>query len=164
MTDFTITYENNIFYCTKNNTKWISVDGEKWYGEEKRITELEKENAELKNKLTEKVTLESLDVVSAKMNDLEKENAELKESYYINRCLHSGCPYLHIDNRNCTKFGGYFTSVSNKNCPMMKNLNANIKLIKAKEILQDVVHQGNREGVERYTIEQAEQFIKENEQ
>ena len=121
--------ENNIFYCTKNNTKWISVDGEKWYGEEKRITELErknrllgercnqllkdkgdltdqiadikancdlaiegrdvkimeleKENAELKNKLTEKVTLESLDVVSAKMNDLEKENAELKKKIGI---------------------------------------------------------------------------------
>jgi hypothetical protein len=45
--DLSITYENNIFYCTKNNTKWISVDGEKWYGEEKRIAELEKENAEL---------------------------------------------------------------------------------------------------------------------
>lgn len=49
--DLSITYENNIFYCTKNNTKWISVDGEKWYGEEKRIAELEKENAELKEKL-----------------------------------------------------------------------------------------------------------------
>jgi uncharacterized coiled-coil protein SlyX len=46
--DLSITYENNIFYCTKNNTKWISVDGEKWYVEEKRIAELEKENAELK--------------------------------------------------------------------------------------------------------------------
>lgn len=44
------------------------------------IKELEKENAELKNKLTEKVTLESLDVVSAKMNDLEKENSELKRN------------------------------------------------------------------------------------
>lgn len=47
---------------------------------EKRIAELEQENAELKNKLTEKVTLESLDVVSAKMNDLEKENSELKRN------------------------------------------------------------------------------------
>ena len=37
---------------------------------EKRIAELEK-------KLTEKVTLESLDVVSGKIADLEKENAEL---------------------------------------------------------------------------------------
>lgn len=49
--DLSITYENNIFYCTKNNTKWISVDGEKWYGEEKRIEELERENAELREKL-----------------------------------------------------------------------------------------------------------------
>ena len=47
---------------------------------EEYIKSLEKENAELKNKLTEKVTLESLDVVSAKMNDLEKENAELKHN------------------------------------------------------------------------------------
>jgi len=42
---------------------------------------LEKENAELKNKLTEKVTLESLDVVSARMDDLEK---EAKQSYLDN--------------------------------------------------------------------------------
>ena len=49
-------------------------------GRDVKIMELEKENAELKNKLTEKVTLESLDVVSAKMNDLEKENAELKHN------------------------------------------------------------------------------------
>ena len=35
------------------------------------------------------------------------------------------------------------------------------QLEQAKEILQDVVHQGNREGVERHTIEQAEQFLKE---
>ena len=44
---------------------------------EEYIKSLEKENAELKNKLTEKVTLESLDVVSAKMNDLEEENNKL---------------------------------------------------------------------------------------
>ena len=42
--EINITYENNVFHCTKNGTKWISIDGEKWYGEEKRITELEKEN------------------------------------------------------------------------------------------------------------------------
>ena len=53
--DLSITYENNIFYCTKNNTKWISVDGEKWYGEEKRIAELEKENAELRKEWQEQV-------------------------------------------------------------------------------------------------------------
>ena len=51
--DFSITYENNIFYCTKNNTKWISVDGEKWYGDEKRIAELEKENTELEKRCNE---------------------------------------------------------------------------------------------------------------
>ena len=62
---------------------------------ENRIADLEKENEELKtsvenlnksvqeleNKLIEKVTLESLDVVSAKINELEKENAELKKTY-----------------------------------------------------------------------------------
>ena len=46
--DFSITYENNIFYCTKNNTKWISVDGKKWYGDEKRITELEAQIEKMK--------------------------------------------------------------------------------------------------------------------
>ena len=35
--------------------------------------------AELEKKLTEKVTLESLDVVSSKISELEKENAELKK-------------------------------------------------------------------------------------
>ena len=43
-----ITYETNIFYCTKNKTKWISVDGKKWYGEEKRIAELENKIADIK--------------------------------------------------------------------------------------------------------------------
>ena len=46
--DLSITYENNVFYCTKNNTKWISVDGEKWYGDEKRITELEAQIEKMK--------------------------------------------------------------------------------------------------------------------
>ena len=39
--DISITYENNIFYCIKKGVRWISVDGEKWYGEEKRIADLE---------------------------------------------------------------------------------------------------------------------------
>lgn len=47
--DLSITYENNIFYCTKNNTKWISVDGEKWYGDENRIAELEAQIEQMKN-------------------------------------------------------------------------------------------------------------------
>lgn len=53
--DVSVTYENNIFYCIKDNTKWVSIDGENWYGEERRIKELEKElenerklNAEIK--------------------------------------------------------------------------------------------------------------------
>lgn len=46
--DLSITYENNVFYCTINNTKWISVDGEKWYGDEKRITELEAQIEKMK--------------------------------------------------------------------------------------------------------------------
>ena len=46
--DLSITYENNVFYCTKNNTKWISVDGEKWYGDEKRIEELEAQIEKMK--------------------------------------------------------------------------------------------------------------------
>ena len=40
--EINITYENNVFHCTKNGTKWISIDGGKWYGEEKRIEELDK--------------------------------------------------------------------------------------------------------------------------
>ena len=40
----------------------------------------EKRIAELEDKLMDKVCLESLDIVSAKINGLEKENAELKES------------------------------------------------------------------------------------
>lgn len=43
------------------------------------IAELKKKNAELEKKLTEKITLESLDIVSGKITQLEKENAELKE-------------------------------------------------------------------------------------
>lgn len=46
--DVSITYENNIFYCTKDNTKWISIDGENWYGEERRIKELEQQIEKMK--------------------------------------------------------------------------------------------------------------------
>ena len=68
--------------------------------------------------------------------ELEQENAELKENYFYTRCIRSNCPYIHKVNRNCTKFGSFFTAVSNGDCPMMKNLNANIKLDKAKELLK----------------------------
>lgn len=47
--EINITYENNVFHCTKNGTKWISIDGEKWYGEEKRIAELEAQIEKMKN-------------------------------------------------------------------------------------------------------------------
>ena len=50
------------------------------------IVELKNENIGLKNQLTEKVTLESLDIVSAKINGLEKENAELKAQIEKMKC------------------------------------------------------------------------------
>ena len=56
------------------NKDTIRMENQKY-----QIKKLEQENAELEKKLTEKVTLESLDVVSGKIADLEKENAELKE-------------------------------------------------------------------------------------
>ena len=71
-----------------------------------------------------------------KITELEQENAELKENYFYTRCIRSNCPYIHKENRNCTKFGGFFTAVGNGDCPMMKNLNANIKLVKSKEIIK----------------------------
>ena len=60
----------------------------------------------------------------------------MKENYFYTRCIRSNCPYIHKENRNCTKFGGFFTAVGNGDCPMMKNLNANIKLVKSKEIIK----------------------------
>ena len=69
----------------------------------------------------------------------EEENAELKESYFYTRCIRSNCPYIHKENRNCTKFGGFFTAVGNGDCPMMKNLNANIKLDKSKELIRTLL-------------------------
>lgn len=71
--DVSITHENNIFYCTKNNTKFISVDGEKWYGEEKRITELENKIADIKANCD--LAIEGRDI---KIKELETENAKLK--------------------------------------------------------------------------------------
>jgi len=44
-----------------------------------QIQSLGKENAELKNKLTEKVTLESLDVVSGKVTELEAQIEQLQK-------------------------------------------------------------------------------------
>ena len=47
-------------------------------GRDVKIKELENQVKDLEKQLTEKVTLESLDVVSARIAELEKENAELK--------------------------------------------------------------------------------------
>ena len=60
------------------NKKWF-MNGGRGSGQTlRKITEVyENKIAELEKKLTEKVTLESLDVVSGKIADLEKENAEL---------------------------------------------------------------------------------------
>lgn len=69
---------------------------------------------------------------------LRKENEELKENFYVTRCVYSGCPYIHPTNRNCLKVGGFFTAVSNKHCPMMQNLKANVDLIKAKKLFEEV--------------------------
>lgn len=89
-----ITYENNIFYCTKNKTKWISVDGKKWYVEEKQIKDLKKENRLLgercnqllkdKGELTDKIAdikancdlaIESRDI---KIKELEEQIEKMK--------------------------------------------------------------------------------------
>lgn len=74
--DLSITYENNIFYCTKNNTKWISVDGEKWYGEEKRIAELEEKYSKQADDFENmKAGLES------EITELKEENKQLRNNY-----------------------------------------------------------------------------------
>ena len=75
MTDFTITYENNIFYCTKNNTKWISVDGEKWYGEEKRITELERKNRLLGERCNQ--LLKDKGDLTDRLDQLQEQNSQM---------------------------------------------------------------------------------------
>ena len=98
---------------------------------------------------------------------LEKENAELKESFFVVRCVHSGCPYLHLETRNCLKVGGFFTAVSNKHCPMMQNLNSSIQLTKAKDIMKRFVCLSNSSrsllGDTWFdTLKEAEQFLKEN--
>lgn len=97
---------------------------------------------------------------------LQQDNAELKENYFYTRCIGSNCPYIHKVNRNCTKFGGFFTAVSNGDCPMMKNLNANIKLDKAKELLEEFISllQNPRTALDTKTVmNKAKQFLSEDE-
>lgn len=47
------------------------------------LTDKTKRIKELEDKLMDKVCLESLDIVSAKIKELEKENAELKDNFKI---------------------------------------------------------------------------------
>jgi hypothetical protein len=126
---------------------------------EKRIAELEKEN---------KVLAQNLEDTEICEKALKDKVAELKESFFVVRCVRSGCPYLHLETRNCLKVGGFFTAVSNKHCPMMQNLNSSIQLTKATEIikklkalyLSPVV---TKDDVKRQDeiLAEAEQFLKD---
>lgn len=88
--ELSITYENNIFYCTKNNTKWISVDGEKWYGDEKRITELEAQNERLCQSITDFQNREA--GLESQIAELEAQIEKMKCCY---NCKHSRTDYVH---------------------------------------------------------------------
>lgn len=125
-----------------------------------QIEKLEKENAELKNKLTEKVTLESLDVVSAKMNDLEKENSELKRNkktvVHLADCLEEKMKERieELETR-CTEL-------------FLQNNEFAEHLTKAKEIIKELARvayadftDGDYSNELSKVLEQAEQFIKE---
>lgn len=118
---------------------------------EKKIAELEKENTELKKTYRKQR--------NKRIDELQKGNAELKEDYFYSRCIRSTCPYIHTTNRNCMAVGGFFTAVSNKQCPMMKNLNANVKLTKAKEIIKSFLSAHTDD-----LITEAEQFLSEVEE
>ena len=74
-----------------------------------------------------------VDELTNRLNQLE--TLKKDESYYITRCVASNCPYLHKENRNCSKFGGFFTAVSNADCPMMQTLKTNIGLEEAKDLI-----------------------------
>lgn len=88
--DVSITYENNIFYCTKDNTKWISVDGENWYGEEERIKELEKENAELKH--NKKTVAHLADCLEEKMKErIEELEQQIDKMRNCGNCKYGHC-------------------------------------------------------------------------
>ncbi len=120
------------------------------------------ENAELRNNgfTVSAMTEQQLKVALEKGEQLEKENEELKESFFAVRCVRSGCPYLHLETRNCLKVGGFFTAVSNKHCPMMQNLNSSIQLTTAKEIISEYINilKGDTKNWKK-TQEKAEQFL-----
>ena len=107
--DLSITYENNIFYCTKNNTKWISVDGEKWYGDEKRITELEAVNKRISDECHKLVgslekkqneIAELIGKVAFLENDLNNAKAQIEKM----KCCENCNNFMHrIDHRCNTK-------------------------------------------------------------
>ena len=102
---------------------------------EEYIKSLEKENAELKNKLTEKVTLESLDVVSAKMNDLEEENNKLLD-VINNQDVKIADLEKQIEKMkccaNCKSFRGYGETCEGWGEPVL-NLNCDCTEWKLKE-------------------------------
>ena len=101
--DVSITYENNIFYCTKNNTKWISVDGEKWYAEEKRIAELESKIADIKANCD--LAIEGRDI---KIKELELELTVEKDQHQEEINLH-----LHAED--------YIKELEKENAELRKN-------------------------------------------
>lgn len=71
-----MTYENNIFYCTKNNIKWISVDGKNWYVEEKRIAELEGQ------------VTRAFEVLEGKRKRIEELESQIDKMKVCSNCKH----------------------------------------------------------------------------
>lgn len=117
------------------------------------LTDKTKRIKELENKLMDKVCLESLDIVSAKIKDLEKENAELKKLFADCDTCKRTC-----DIGNCCKFGSaYLPDVE-------KVLNEQKQLTKAKEIIKELLSSCfgyNSKTVNYEAKAKAEQFLKE---
>lgn len=110
-----------------------------------------KQIAELEDKLTKKVTLESLDVVSARIKGLEKENSELKEineGYCRNRdrLISIGFPNF----KDCKEYAEQLTNAKD----LLKKL-----LVHSKRYLW--IADDNNKPVMQKEIAEAEQFIKD---
>lgn len=58
--NLSITYENNIFHCAKDSVEWISLDGKKWYCEEKRIKELKQQIEKMINEIDKTMCLSNM--------------------------------------------------------------------------------------------------------
>ena len=137
-------------------------------GRDVKIMELEKENAELKNKLTEKVTLESLDVVSAKMNDLEKENAELKHNkktvVHLADCLEEKMKerIADLEKENAELRNNGFTVSAMTEQQLKAALEKGEQLEKQLEVAKDLIHQFLIQNpISDWLPKKAEQFLKE---